>query len=110
MGGIDSLRDMSDNWKKWREFAKGKTVVEIPINEYIVHDNAVQFKSHRDFIRYCFKSKGYEVTRFGHKYRPDGSVDEWGLVFDRGDSDITTTIFVKGIIGVNISPIVGALL
>ena len=101
-------RDLNENWRKWNEFARGKSVVAVECDEYAVYNNAVNFSSHRDFITYLFKQRGYYVTQFGHKYTANGEVEKWGLVFERADSEIRTLILVKGIIGVNIRPIMEA--
>lgn len=110
MGGLDSSRDLNDNWKKWREYTKNKSIVTVEVDEYAIHANVITFKTHRDFITHLFKERGYEVTQFGHKYAPNGSVEKWGLVFERADSDIRTLVLVKGIIGENIRPILGVAL
>lgn len=104
------MDDLNSNWRKWNAFSKGKTVVPVEVDEYAVFESVREHKNHRDFVEALFRKKGYEVTRFGHVYAPDGSVSKWGLVFERADSEIRTLIFAKGIIGENIQPIKGMLL
>lgn len=92
-----------DNWTRWKEFAKGKRVVSIYIDEHDIWDKCKRFDNHRAFIAAAFATRGLSVTRWAHVYNGDGSVREWGLVFGRADSDLRTTVEISGIIGENLT-------
>lgn len=93
---------MDLNFQKWRDFAKGKTVVKVIIDEYDIVNFSKDFTSHRDFIAHCFAQKGLEVTRWNHKYAENGDILEWGLAYMRADTDIRTIVEVCGIVGENL--------
>jgi hypothetical protein len=103
------MDNLSKNWSQWHSFSKGKTVVKVEIDEHSIFENTITFKTHREYVEYLFKKKGYKVTQFGHKYSPRGDIEKWGLVFERADSEVRTLIFANGIVGVNIQPIEGML-
>lgn len=94
--------DLSLNWQKWKEFAKGKRIVKIVLDEYVIFENTKDYKNHRDFIADVFRARGLEVTRWHHEYLGDNSVSKWGLVYSRADSDTRTIVEVFGIVGENL--------
>jgi len=96
---------MDLNYQKWKEFAKGKTVIKVILDEYEIVNQSAHFKTHRDYLRHAFSKKGLEVTRWIHDYSASGEVEKWGLVYLRADSDIRTIVEVCGIVGENLQGI-----
>ncbi len=94
--------DLSLNWAKWKDFARGKRVVKIVLDEHVIFENTKDYKTHRDFIADIFRGKGLEVTRWNHEYLGDNTVSKWGLVFARADTDVRAIIEIFGIVGENL--------
>lgn len=91
-----------DNWKRWKEFAKGKRVISIHVDEHDIWEKCKNFDSHRTFIAAAFRLHGFEVTRWGHEYAGEDRVTKWGLVYGRIDSDLRTVVEISGIVGENL--------
>ena len=101
------MDNLSRNWEQWHKFCQGKQVVRVELDEHTIFASTVTFKNHREYVAHLFKQKGYEIIRFGHEYGAHGTVEKWGLVFDRSDSEFRTMIFANGIVGENIAHIKG---
>jgi hypothetical protein len=95
--------DMSNNFKLWKEFAKGKRILKLQIDADEVFSFSAEYKDHRAYIAAVFARKGVHVTRWNHEYASDGRVKKWGLVYSRTDTELRAIIEIYGIIDENLS-------
>ena len=96
---------MTDNFREWKKFAKGKQVVTLYIGEALIFEEVRNRRTHRDFIAAVLKDKGLQVTRWAHEYGPLGDIKKWGLVYAATDSDLKRQVEVHGIVGENLERI-----
>lgn len=97
--------ELSNNFKEWKAYAKGKPVITIRLSDELIFNNSFKYKSHRDFIASILEGQKLRVTRWAHEYGTFGDVKKWGLVYARTDSEINPEVEIHGIMGENIERI-----
>ncbi len=100
------------SYKEWEQFAKGYTKVSIYLTDIDVFKMTPREKEMtlKNKIAQLFMEKGVEVFRYRHNYKKTDPKEYFGLCFHRTDSEITTTMEITALIGVNaryIGPAVG---
>ena len=80
--------------------------VEVSFNHEDVYRNTANFKTHREYVQWLFKQKGYEVFKWNWDKDPD--TGKWnsfpdGVEFEREDNtEKELRIVVRGTVGKNI--------